>query len=79
MVDGRPVLARLEEVHRIQIGYVDTPRVRRRTFGPVLLHVHAEEAHVYAVDLFKREQSFGPVRERFAHFPLEPGGREGNC
>lgn len=37
MVGGRPVLARLEEVHRVQVRDVDSPRVGGRALAAVLL------------------------------------------
>lgn len=63
VVYSRSELARSEEMHRVQVGYVHPSGVRRGTLRSILLHVHAEEAHVCAVNLFECEQRFGSVRK----------------
>lgn len=63
MVDCSSELSWFEEVYGVEVGDVDPPGVRRGTLWAVLLHMHAEETHVRAVDLLKRKQSFRPVWE----------------
>lgn len=38
------------------------PGIWKGAVGAVLLDVHAEEAHVHAIDFLKREKCFGSVR-----------------
>ena len=67
VVDARPEVSRREEVNRVQVGNVNSSSVWRRTFGPVFLNVHAEEADVNSVDLFVSEQRPGSVGEVVLH------------
>lgn len=70
VVDGGPEVSRLEEVHAVQVGDVHSPLIGRRTVRAVLLHVHAKEAHIGAVDVFERKQGFHSVREGLGHFAV---------
>lgn len=47
------------------VEHKGVPCVGRGAVRAVLLDVHAEETHVDAVDLLKRKQGFGAVREGF--------------
>lgn len=67
VVDGRTVLARTEEVNRVEVGDVDASGVRCRALRSVFLDVHAEETDIDAVHLLEGEQSLGPVRELLHH------------
>ena len=64
-VDFRP-----EVVHRVQVGDVDTSRVRRLTSSIILLHVHAEQNDVDALDFLKGEDRLRSVRVAFGHLIL---------
>lgn len=44
------------------------PSVWEWALRAVLLHVHAKETHVHAVNLLKGEKCFGSVRKRLGHF-----------
>ena len=57
-------------MHGIQVGHVDASRVRRMAPSVVLLHVHAEEHDVRAVDFLKGEDGLGAVRVRVGHLIL---------
>lgn len=61
MVDCRSELARSEEMHRVQVGDVNPPGVRIGALRSIFLHVHAKEAYIRAIDLFKCKQCFGSV------------------
>ncbi len=43
------------------------PSVGEWALGAVLLHVHAKEAHIHAVNLLKGEKCFGSVGKRLRH------------
>lgn len=70
VVDCCPKLSRLEEVHRIKIGNVNSPRVGWRTLATVLLDMHAKEADIGAVNLFESEQCFGSIRKLPRHIAV---------
>ena len=72
MVHGRAQLLRPEKEYRVEVGNVDTPGVRHRTVGSVLLHVHAEEADIGAIDLFERENGLGFKWKRLMTLALVP-------
>ena len=57
----------LEKVHRIQVGHVNPAGVRRLALGPILLHVHAEEADVHTVLLLEGKHGPGAVGEVVRH------------
>ena len=63
MIHCGPVLARLEEMNRIEVSQVHASAVRRGTVRAVLLHVHPKETHISTVDLFECKQCFGAVRK----------------
>lgn len=44
------------------------PSVGERALRAVLLHVHAKEAHVHAVNLLKSKKCFGSVGKGLRHF-----------
>jgi len=67
MVDARAQVAGLEEVHAVQVGDVNAPLVGRWTVGAILLHVHAEEAHIHSVNLFEGKKCFGSVGKCLGH------------
>ena len=67
VIDRRSEVSRPEEVDRVEVGDVHTARVGHRRVGAVLLHVHAEEADVDAVDLLEGEERAGAVGERLTH------------
>ena len=67
MVHLRPKMPGLEKVHRIQVGHVNPAGVWGLALGPVLLHVHAEEADVHAVLLLEGKHGPGAVREVVRH------------
>lgn len=43
------------------------PSVWERALGAVLLHVHAKEAHVHAINLLKSKKCFGSIGESLGH------------
>lgn len=47
--------------------FMSLPGVREKAIRAVLLHVHAEETHVHAVNLLEGEKCFGSVGEAFRH------------
>ena len=61
VVECRAFLLRPKVVHGVEVGDVHASGVRRRTSAIVLLHVHAEENDVDAVDLLKGKDGFGSV------------------
>lgn len=63
MIDSCSELSRPEEVDRVQVGNVDSPRVWTGTLRAILLDVHAKETDIGAVHLLKRKQSLGSVGE----------------
>ena len=68
MVDACAEVARLKEVHAVQVRDVTSSLIGWRAVRAVLLHMHAEEAHVHPVDFLKCKKCFGSVREGLHHF-----------
>ena len=79
MVDRGSKVAGLEKVDRVEVGHVDAPRVGLGTLRPVLLDVHAEEAHVHPVLLLEGKHGAGPVRKVVQHLSSVnvPGEKDG--
>lgn len=44
------------------------PCVGEWALRPILLHMHAKEAHVHAINLLKGKKCFGSVRKGLRHF-----------
>ena len=75
MVDPCAQVSGLEEVHTVEVRYVNSSLIGRWAVGAILLDVHAEEAHVSAVDVLKCKQGLRPVGEGLGHLATvyEPG------
>ena len=78
VVDRRSEVPRPEEVHRVEVGNVHPARVGHGRVRAVLLHVHAEETDVDAVNLLEGKEGACTERERLAHLAsvYEPGQGE---
>ena len=76
VVHRRAEVSGLEEVNGVEVGDVDAARVGRGRVRAVLLHVHAEEADVHAVDLLEGEHGAGAEREVVVHLAgVDESGR----
>lgn len=79
MVDGCPEVSGFEEVHAVQVRDVHSSLIGRRAVRAVLLHVHAEKAHICPVDVLECKQGFHPVGEGLGHLSAvhKPGQKRG--
>lgn len=55
-VHCRPILCRLKKINGIHVCDVNSPSVWLRVLSAIFLHVHAEKAHIDAVQFLERKQ-----------------------
>lgn len=79
MIHSRSELTRSEEMHRIEVGDINSSGIGRSAFTAIFLDVHAEEADVRAVDFFEGEKRFRSVRKFAGHVAAfdEPAAHAG--